>query len=85
MGGDDSQKLLPWRGIHSSPGRKPPALYEINTLTQNLKPDLPVQLFQRALLTWKIAAQFLASRPSARLRYCGSSACLIRRATTALL
>ncbi len=25
MGGDDSQKLLPWRGIHSPPGRKPPA------------------------------------------------------------
>jgi hypothetical protein len=47
MGGDDSQKLLPWRGIHSFPGRKPPALYEINTLTQNLTPDLPVQLFQR--------------------------------------
>lgn len=22
MGGDDSQKLLPWRGLHSSPGRK---------------------------------------------------------------
>ena len=22
MGGDDSQKLLPWRGIHSSPGRR---------------------------------------------------------------
>ncbi len=22
MGGDDSQKLLPWRGVHSSPGRK---------------------------------------------------------------
>jgi hypothetical protein len=21
MGGDDSQKLLPWRGIYSSPGR----------------------------------------------------------------
>ncbi len=32
MGGDDSQKLLPWRGIISSPGRKPPAHYEINTL-----------------------------------------------------
>jgi hypothetical protein len=30
MGGDDSQKLLPWRGIHSSPGRKPPAHYESN-------------------------------------------------------
>ena len=25
MGGDDSQKLLPWRGIHSSPGSKSPA------------------------------------------------------------
>ncbi len=34
MGGDDSQKLLPWRGIDSSPGRKPPAHCEINTLTQ---------------------------------------------------
>jgi len=35
MGGDDSQKLLPWRGLHSSPGRsKPPAHYEINTLSQ---------------------------------------------------
>ena len=33
MGGDDSQKLLPWRGIHSSPGRKPPAHYEINNVT----------------------------------------------------
>jgi hypothetical protein len=31
MGGDDSQKLLPWRGIHSSPGRKPPAHDKINT------------------------------------------------------
>ena len=34
MGGDDSQKLLPWRGIYSSPGRKPPAHYEINTVTE---------------------------------------------------
>jgi hypothetical protein len=34
MGGDDSQKLRPWRGTYSSPGRsKPPAL-EINTLSQ---------------------------------------------------
>ncbi len=32
MGGDDSQKLLPWRGIYSPPGRKPPAHYEINTV-----------------------------------------------------
>ena len=29
MGGDDSQKLLPWRGSHSSPGHsKPPALLQ---------------------------------------------------------
>jgi len=35
MGGDDSQKLLPWRGIISLPGRKPPAHYEINTVTDN--------------------------------------------------
>ena len=34
MGGDDSQKLLPWRGIHSSPGPKPPAHYRINTVTE---------------------------------------------------
>ena len=27
MGGDDSQKLLPWREIYSSPGRKPPAQF----------------------------------------------------------
>ena len=31
MGGDDSQKLRPWRGIHSSPGHsKPPAHSKIN-------------------------------------------------------
>ena len=34
MGGDDSQKLLPWRGIHSSPGRKPPAQLRINNVTE---------------------------------------------------
>src|SRR5579871_2229885 len=36
MGGDDSQKLLPWRGTLSSPGRsRPPAHYEINTVMDN--------------------------------------------------
>jgi hypothetical protein len=31
MGGDDSQKPRPWRGIHSSPGHsKPPAHSKIN-------------------------------------------------------
>jgi hypothetical protein len=40
MGGDDSQKLLPWRGAYSSPGRsKPPAPCRINTLTQYLEPE----------------------------------------------
>ena len=33
MGGDDSQKLLPWRGTHSSPGHsRPPAYCKFNTL-----------------------------------------------------
>jgi hypothetical protein len=36
MGGDDSQKLRPWRGSYSSPGRsKPPDHSEINTVTEN--------------------------------------------------
>ena len=34
MGGDDSQKLLPWRGIDSSPGRKPPAHLRTNNVTE---------------------------------------------------
>ena len=35
MGGDRSQKLLPWRGEYSSPGRsKPPAYGKINTLSE---------------------------------------------------
>jgi hypothetical protein len=38
MGGDDSQKLLPWRGIRSPPGRgKPPAHCRINTVTETAK------------------------------------------------
>jgi hypothetical protein len=37
MGGDCSQKLRPWRGADSSPGRsKPPAQSKINTLSENL-------------------------------------------------
>src|SRR5712691_13014212 len=40
MGGDDSQKLLLWRGAYSSPGRKPPAHYEFNTVTENCRRDL---------------------------------------------
>src|SRR5262249_26594350 len=62
MGGDDSQKLLPWRGIHSSPGRKPPPRYETNTLPQ--RPFVPkhssVAALQRlwggrGMQSWKIA------------------------------
>jgi hypothetical protein len=48
MGGHDSQKLLPWRGIHSSPGRsKPPAPRKINNLNQTRNPDLPRRLATR--------------------------------------
>ena len=40
MGGDDSQKLRPWRGAYSSPGHsKPPAFSNINTLAQRPSGD----------------------------------------------
>ena len=29
MGGDDSQKLIPWRGAYSSPGRSKPQHQDI--------------------------------------------------------
>ena len=35
MGGNDSQKLLPWRGMYSSPGRKLAAHGKIDTLPQS--------------------------------------------------
>jgi hypothetical protein len=48
MGGDDSQKLLPWRGAYSSPGRSKPALWQINTLPQGL--SLGVQTHLRSVM-----------------------------------
>ena len=42
MGGDDSQKLLPWRGAYSSPGRKPPAHCRINNVTETAVGISPV-------------------------------------------
>jgi hypothetical protein len=32
MGGDDSQKLLPWRGCYSSPGRRKAPVHFKTTL-----------------------------------------------------
>ena len=44
MGGDDSQKLLPWGEHSSSPGRsKPPAHCKINTVTEKRRPLWPCQ------------------------------------------
>ena len=59
MGGDDSQKLLPWRGIYSSPGRKPPAHYEINTVTETAPPFArpPAGVW----LSYRLPGSFLAS------------------------
>ena len=59
MGGDDSQKLLPWRGIYSSPGRKPPAHYEINTVTETAPrfARLPAGVW----LSYRLPGSFLAS------------------------
>ena len=34
MGGDDSLKLLPWRGSFSSPGRSRPPDQQINTVME---------------------------------------------------
>jgi hypothetical protein len=40
MGGDDSQKLLPWRGIHSSSGRRKPRFdYRINHSNAKMSAD----------------------------------------------
>ena len=44
MGGDDSQKLLPWRGSAPLRGANLRLHYEINTLTQTRHSDLPRQL-----------------------------------------
>jgi hypothetical protein len=59
MGGDDSQKLLPWRGSYSSPGRKPPAHYEINTVTETAPrfARLPAGVW----LSYRLPGSFLAS------------------------
>lgn len=60
MGGDDSQKLLPWRGIISSPGRsKPPAHYEINTVTEDYLG--PRGRSQAAQLSYRRGGSFLPS------------------------
>ena len=59
MGGDDSQKLLPWRGYYSSPGPKPPARNEINTVTETAPrfARLPAELW----LSYRLPGSFLAS------------------------
>ena len=44
MGGDDSQKLRPWRDADSSPGRRFPAYLELNTLTQQHDPRRPISI-----------------------------------------
>ena len=67
MGGDDSQKLLPRRGIHSSPGRKPPAHYEFNTVAENWVGSLPPPLTARSGLSYRRPGSLLASRPGSLL------------------
>jgi glycerol uptake facilitator-like aquaporin len=72
MGGDDSQKLLPWRGAYSSPGRKPPAHYEFNTVTENCRRDLARATIPRpaspgAWLSYRLPGLFLESRPGSLL------------------
>jgi hypothetical protein len=47
MGGDDSQNLLPWRGNHSSPGRKPQAQCRINNTSQAIRQKQTERRLQR--------------------------------------
>jgi hypothetical protein len=65
MGGDDSQKLLPWRGLHSSPGRKPPAQYKTTLAQRQLLtayvPPLPVG--RRPLSSRAVRVQILTGLP----------------------
>ena len=86
MGGDDSQKLLPWRGIISSPGRsKPPAHYEINTVTDD---DLgPRGGKWTGRLSYRPGGSFLASAGGSILEsaegraWAGGSPCFLPRHT----
>jgi len=69
MGGDHSQKLLPWRGTYSSPGRsKPPAHREITTVTDDTTPLRAAD--QQKMLTyggvghfWKAGAGHFSKAP----------------------
>jgi hypothetical protein len=74
MGADDSQKLLPRRGSYSPPGRKPPAHYEINTVTENCAHILrgpPAGLW----LSYRLPGSFLASRGGSVLARAEAQAC----------
>ena len=77
MGGDDSQKLLPWRGIHSSPGRKPPAQLRINTVTESaigISPPPPLLAIASATArlghSWQVqVGQFWRAPKAANRRF----------------
>ena len=61
MGGDDSQKLRPWRGMHSSPGRnKLRARWRNQHFSSQ---DLPnwTYGFDWSSLDWRAIDQFLAA------------------------
>jgi hypothetical protein len=44
MGGDDSQKLLPWRGIYSSPGRSSLPIHTLQGIATSPQLGTPVYL-----------------------------------------
>ena len=83
MGGDDSQKLLPWRGISSSPGRgKPPAHYEINTVTENGAAGLSGPDDRVSAFTYRLPGSFLESRGGSLLESAEGSDALCNRVMT---
>ena len=70
MGGDDSQKLRPWRGTYSSPGRsKPPAHSKINC-NGKLRWGSRGATFPGKAGSWlsyRLHGSFLESRPGSLL------------------
>jgi hypothetical protein len=52
MGGDDSHKLLPWRGGHSSPGRSQPGTAKSTLYLNHPKSEDPAPAFSPRILPW---------------------------------
>ena len=64
MGGDDSQKLLPWRGINLLSGAQTSGSQQINTVTETAGSDRghSSRTAQVMALSYRLTGSFLESR-----------------------